>query len=112
MDEERTELKRELGVLSTAAEAQGWRVKTRTDSVFCLLSPDGTRYSFSLAAPYETRVALRDLVRELTEEGLRVNRTLTLPVDAVPPPAAKRAKERVKRPKPATPRRRSPRCPG
>jgi len=93
LGEEKAELDRELAVLASAAEAQGWLVKTRTESVFRLLAPDGTRYSFSIGAPRETRIALRDFAQELNEQGLRFNRTLTLPVDAVPPPAIQRAKE-------------------
>lgn len=100
--EEKAELQRELDVLTIAAEAQGWSVKTRTDAVYRLLGPDGTRYSFPIGAPRETRTALRDFARELSEQGLRANRTLILPVDAVPPPAEQRARERPIR-------RRSPR---
>ncbi|MDO8185380.1 nucleotide-binding protein [Conexibacter sp. JD483] len=91
--EEKAELDRELDALSTAAEAQGWTVKTRTDSVFRLLDRDGTRYSLSIASPRPTRVALREFARELNERGLRCNRTLLLPVDAVPPKSDQRGRE-------------------
>lgn len=112
LGEEKAELDRELDVLSVAAEAQGWSVKTRTESVYRLLSPDGTRYSFAMGAARETRMALRDFARELSEQGLRFNRTLSLRVDAVPPPAERRAKERVTRSKKSPrPRRRSSRPP-
>lgn len=83
--EERAELDRELDVLTIAAEAQGWSVKTRNQSAYRLLSPNGTRYTLTIGEARDTRTALRAFARELNEQGLRVNRTLLLPLDAGPP---------------------------
>lgn len=94
LDEEKAELARELDLLTTAAESQGWSVKSRTDSAYRLVAPDGTRHSFSIGAARETRIALREFAQQLRDLGLRFNQTLSLPVGTVPPPPQRRAKER------------------
>jgi predicted nucleotide-binding protein len=85
-DEEQAELDRELDVLTTALEAHGWRIKTRSRSAFRVLSPTDIRFSLPLGSPAETRVALREFAQSLNRAGVRINRTLLIPVGAVPPP--------------------------
>jgi hypothetical protein len=78
LKEEAAELERELDALSIAAEAQGWSVKTRSRSAFRLLDRGGSRYSFPLGDPRETRIRLREFAQTLAQEGLRINQTLLL----------------------------------
>lgn len=93
-DDEQAELDRELDVLTTALEAHGWSIKTRSASAFRVLSPLGTRYSLPLGSPAETRLALREFAQRLNREGVRINRTLLLPVGSIPPAPEKVATER------------------
>ena len=87
-------LDRELTSLTTSAEAQGWRVKTHPDSAYRLVAQDGRRFSLSLGDPRQTRRELRKYARELTEYGLRLNRTLITAVGEEPASPRRRARER------------------
>lgn len=67
-------LEDELDYICRAAEAQGWRVKTRNGEVLRLLDRKGTKYTFTI--PYSTRAArrgLRPFARTLRAHGLRVS---------------------------------------
>jgi hypothetical protein len=82
-------------MLTTSAEAQGWKVKTHSNSAYRLVALDGRRFSLSLGDPHVTRVALREYAQELGQYGLRVSRTLVTPVGqaaTLPGPRAKEAR--------------------
>lgn len=73
-------LQQELASLTTSAQAQGWTVKTHSDSAYRLVAPDGLRFSLTLGAPWQTRRDLRSYARELNEYGLRLSRALLTPI--------------------------------
>jgi len=80
IDEEKGELDRELNAIVVAAEAQGWRVRTRSPTAFRLITRNGKRYSLSIGAPAETRDRLRSYAQQLNDAGLRVSQTVLNPV--------------------------------
>jgi hypothetical protein len=84
LDEEERELSRELDAIETAAEAQGWRVRTRSDTAFRLTARNGERYSFPLGSAAETRDRLRPFARQLADLGLRISQTVLMPVNEEP----------------------------
>lgn len=84
--DERTRLARELDTLTANAESQGWSLRTRTESVYRLLSPEAVHHSLELGAPRGTRANLRRFARKLAEHGLRVDPDLVLPLEDVPAP--------------------------
>jgi CAP12/Pycsar effector protein, TIR domain len=92
--EESQLLEQELASLSTSAEAQGWTVKTHTDSAYRLVAPDGLRFSLTLGDARRARQDLRPYTRELNEYGLRVSRALLTPVGDLSVGPTTRATER------------------
>lgn len=80
LEDEMKLLEDEFDSLSISAEAQGWRVKTRSKTAYRLVAPDGRRFSLTIGDPRKTRDALRSYVRELNQNGLRANRSLVTPV--------------------------------
>jgi hypothetical protein len=93
--EEKELLEQELASLSTSAEAQGWTVKTHSDSAYRLVAPDGLRFSLTLGDARRTRRDLRSYARELNEYGLRLSRALLTPVgDSVAKQPNTRANEK------------------
>lgn len=94
LEEEATLLDRELSSLTTSAVAQGWTMKTHSDSAYRLVSPDGLRFSLALGDPRRTRQDLRAYARELNEYGLRLSRALLTAVDEIIEEDATRATER------------------
>ena len=75
-------LRSELNLIETSAHAQGWRVRTNSDTTLRLDSPRGHRhtFSFSLTTAQEGRHALRAFVAELRADGLRLNSSVRRPV--------------------------------
>jgi hypothetical protein len=80
LEDEEALLRQELTSLTTSAQAQGWSVKTHSDSAYRLVAPDGLRFSLTLGEPWRTRRDLRSYARELNEYGLRLSRALLTPV--------------------------------
>lgn len=93
LEEEATLLDRELSSLTTSAVAQGWTLKTHSDSAYRLVSPDGLRFSLTLGDPRRARQDLRAYARELNEYGLRLSRALLTPVNEILEEDATRATE-------------------
>jgi hypothetical protein len=94
LEDETTLLQQELSNLSTSAQAQGWTVKTHTDSAYRLVAPDGLRFSLTLGDPRPTRRDLRSYARELNEYGLRLSRALLTQIGDVTTQPTTRANER------------------
>ena len=83
--EEQEELNRELSAISKAALAQGWVIKTHSDTAFRLVSRNGQRYSLAIGSPAETRDRLRAYASQLRDSGLRVSQFVLVPVGAEVP---------------------------
>ena len=81
IDEEQSELNRELDAIEKAAKAQGWVVKTRSDTAFRLVANNKNRYSFPIGSPAETRDRLRSFAQQLQSAGLRVSQPVLRPVN-------------------------------
>ena len=84
MDEERRELARELDAIEKSAKAQGWVVRTRSDTAFRLVARNGNRYSFPIGSPAETRDRLRSFSQQLSDAGLRLSQVVLRPVNEEP----------------------------
>lgn len=81
LDEEERELSRELDAIERSATAQGWTVRTRSDTAFRIVSRNGDKYNFPLGSAGETRDRLRSFTQELAESGLRLPQTVLRPVN-------------------------------
>lgn len=81
IDEEQRELNRELDAIEKSAKAQGWTVKTRSDTAFRLVATNKNRYSFPIGSPAETRDRLRPFAQQLQTAGLRVSQLVLEPVN-------------------------------
>lgn len=81
MGEEEKELNRELDAIEKAAKAQGWVVKTRSDTAFRLVARNQNRYSFPIGSPAETRDRLRSFAQQLQNAGLRLSQLVLYPVN-------------------------------
>jgi hypothetical protein len=79
--DESRELNRELDAVAKSAKAQGWTVKTRSDTAFRLVARNGNRYSFPIGSPAETRDRLRIFAQQLNSAGLRLSQLLLDPVN-------------------------------
>jgi Predicted nucleotide-binding protein containing TIR-like domain len=84
IDEEKKELSRELDAIEKSAKAQGWTVRTRSDTAFRLVARNGNRYSFPIGSAAETRDRLRSFSQQLADAGLRLSQTVLTPVNAEP----------------------------
>lgn len=73
MSEEQSALEKEIAAVVKAAKAQGWTIRTLSDTAFRLVSPNGRRYSLALGAPATTRDALRPFAGQLRDAGLRIS---------------------------------------
>jgi hypothetical protein len=82
VDEERSELQREIDAIDKAAKAQGWQVKTHSDTAYRLVAKNGQRYSFPIGSPAETRDRLRTFAQQVNTAGLRVSQTVLAPVNS------------------------------
>jgi hypothetical protein len=81
LDEEERELSRELNAIERSATAQGWKIRTRSDTAFRLVARNGEGYSFPLGSAAETRDRLRPFAQQLADTGLRLPRTVLNPVN-------------------------------
>lgn len=81
LDEEERELSRELDAIERSVTAQGWRVRTRSDTAFRLVSRSGDKYSFPLGSAGETRDRLRSFAQDLADTGLRLPQALLRPIN-------------------------------
>ena len=81
LDEEERELSRELDAIERSATAQGWRVRTRSDTAFRLVARNGDNYSFPLGSAGETRDRLRSFAQELAGTGLRLPQAVLRPIN-------------------------------
>jgi hypothetical protein len=79
--DESSELNRELDAIAKSANAQGWTVKTRSDTASRLIARNGNRYSFPIGSPAETRDRLRVFAQQLNSAGLRLSQLLLNPVN-------------------------------
>jgi predicted nucleotide-binding protein len=77
-------LAREIDRICSSARAQGWRIKTNTDTTLRLNSPRGKRFTFTMGEVSATRGRLRDFAAELRAGGLRVNHSVRRPVEDAP----------------------------
>lgn len=77
-------LEREITKLKTDALAQGWVVKTDSDSTLRLRSPRGRTIAMPKSTPRQTREDLRDFVRKLRGHGLRTTNAFQRPPDEAP----------------------------
>lgn len=77
-------LAREIGTLERDAVAQGWALKTNTDTTLRLKSPRGHTFALAKSTPERTREDLRTFVRELRGHGLRTTTALRKPVEEAP----------------------------
>ena len=84
IDEEQRELNRELDAIEKSAKAQGWTVRTRSDTAFRLVARNGNRYSFPVGSAAETRDRLRSFSQQLADAGLRLTQTVLQPVTEEP----------------------------
>ena len=73
------QLMRELDRICVSARAQGWRVKTYSDTTLRLESQRGRRFTFLIDEPASTRQELRSFAALLRRNGLRVNQSLLRP---------------------------------
>ncbi|WIB72525.1 nucleotide-binding protein [Curtobacterium sp. MCBD17_026] len=76
----------EIARICSDAEAQGWLVKTNTETVLRLRSPRGQTLAFTLGEPAQSRNELRDFASQLRTHGLRVSRSVRRPVSESPIP--------------------------
>lgn len=80
----RTVLSQELELVCSSALAQGWTVKTNSETTLRLRSTRGKTYTLTKATPAQTRVELRRFAAELRAGGLRINRSVRHPVAESP----------------------------
>lgn len=81
LDEEERELARELDAIERSVTAQGWRVRTRSNTAFRLISRNGEKYSFPLGSAGETRDRLRPFAQQLADTGLRIPQAVLNPIN-------------------------------
>jgi len=81
LDEEERELNRELDAIEKSARAQGWKIRTRSDTAFRLVARNGDRYSFPIGSAAETRDRLRSFSQQLADTGLRLPQMVLNPVN-------------------------------
>jgi predicted nucleotide-binding protein len=76
----------EIERICSAARAQGWRVRTNSDTAFRLQNRMGRRFTFSIGEPAASRVEFRSFAAQLRANGLRVSQSVLRPVDDAPLP--------------------------
>lgn len=83
LDDSLAALRREIELVCANARAQGWVVRTNSDSTLRLQPPGGRKRppAFSIGTPTVARAELRDYVRMLRSYGLRINNSVRRPID-------------------------------
>lgn len=76
----------EIERICSAARAQGWRVRTNSDTTLRLEDRRRRKFTLSIEDPTSTRVALRSFAAELRGNGLRLSRSVRRPVGDEPLP--------------------------
>jgi len=69
-------LEREIDRICVSARAQGWRVRTNTDTTLRLIDRRRNKHTFSRTDVEGSRADLRTFVAELRAHGLRINQSL------------------------------------
>lgn len=77
-------LSHEIARVCSDARAQGWRVKTNSDTTLRLISPRGRQLTFTIGEPVASRTHLRKFVATLRGQGLRVNNSVRRPISDAP----------------------------
>lgn len=77
-------LTKELDLLKTSAEEQGWIVRKNSETTLRLESPRGKTYTLAKSTPEKTRDDLRGFVAGLRSDGLRISGALRRPVAQSP----------------------------
>jgi hypothetical protein len=70
----------EIERICSAARAQGWRVKTNSDTTLRLQSRSGKRFTLPLGEPMSSREDIRRFAAQLRADGLRVSQSVRRPV--------------------------------
>lgn len=78
------ELETEIERICVSAVAQGWRIKTNSETTLRLQTPTGRRFTFSIGEPSASRTALRTFAADLRANGLRVSQSVRRPVTEAP----------------------------
>lgn len=80
VDVRQLDLDVEINRICVSAEAQGWRVKTRSSTVLRLVNRAGRRFTMTIDGPAEARVEIRTFAAQLRAHGLRVSHSVRRPV--------------------------------
>ena len=80
----RRTLDAEIERICSSALAQGWRVRTNSDTTLRLQDRSGRKFTFSIGEPVLSREQLRLFAADLRANGLRVNRSVRQPVEDSP----------------------------
>ena len=70
----------EIERICSAALAQGWRVRTNSDTTLRLQDRSGRKFTFSIGEGVSSREHLRSFAADLRANGLRVSRSVRQPV--------------------------------
>ncbi|MGO4104696.1 nucleotide-binding protein [Leifsonia sp. YAF41] len=76
----------EIERVCSAARAQGWRVKTNSDTALRLQNRTGLRFTFPIGESAASRVAFRSFAAQLRANGLRISQSVRRPVGDAPLP--------------------------
>jgi hypothetical protein len=74
----------EIERICSAALAQGWRVKTNSETTLRLQDRSGRKFTFSIGEVDSSRAQLRSFAADLRANGLRVSRSVRGPVEHSP----------------------------
>jgi len=74
----------EIERICSAALAQGWRVRTSSETTLRLQDRSGRKFTFSIGEVVSSREQLRSFAAELRANGLRVSRSVRQPVEYSP----------------------------
>lgn len=77
-------LNQEIEILCANATAQGWTVKTNSETTLRFRTPRGKTLTLAKGQPEATRVELRRFTAQLKAAGLRVNTSVRRPVGDSP----------------------------
>lgn len=80
----RSALDRELEMLCASAVAQGWSIKTNSDTTLRIRDRRGISHVLKKRMPAETRADLRTFAADLKADGLRVDGSIRRPIAQSP----------------------------